>query len=123
MQALVKTPRTSINIQGDIPSHVLDMLKTEYGDELKIYQDEEGYIDITQSDWYKEMKAETTPGDAMRIYRKNRQWTQAQLGEKLGKVPRQIISNMESGKRSISLATAKKLSNIFNVPASRFLDL
>jgi hypothetical protein len=35
MQALVKTPRTNIRIQGDIPSHVLDMLKSEYGGELK----------------------------------------------------------------------------------------
>jgi transcriptional regulator with XRE-family HTH domain len=49
--------------------------------------------------------------------------TQAQLGEKLGKIPRQIVSNMERGKRAISLTTAKKLAVIFNVPASRFLDL
>ena len=41
----------------------------------------------------------------------------------MGNVPRQIVSNMELGKRSISLAAAKKLSVIFNVPASRFLDL
>jgi DNA-binding XRE family transcriptional regulator len=123
MQALVKTPHTSINIQGYISSRVLDVLQSEYGDKLKIYRGEDEYLDVTQSDWYKEIKAETTPSDAMRIYRKNRQWTQAQLGKKLGNVPRQIISNMESGKRSISLATAKKLSVIFNIPASRFLDL
>ena len=123
MQALVKTPHTSINIQGDISSRVLDVLQSEYGDKLKVYRGEDEYLDVTQSDWYKEIKAETTPSDAMRIYRKNRQWTQAQLGKKLGNVPRQIISNMESGKRSISLATAKKLSVIFNIPASRFLDL
>nr|WP_246294147.1 helix-turn-helix transcriptional regulator [Desulfobacter latus] len=59
----------------------------------------------------------------MRIYRKNNQLTQEQLGKKLGNVSRQIVSNMERGTRSISLATAKKLSIIFNVPASRFLDL
>jgi len=123
MQALVKTPRTNIHIQGDIPSRVLDMLRSEYGGELKIYEGEEEYVEVTESDWYKEIKAETAPGDAMRIYRKNQQLTQAQLGEKLGNVPRQIVSNMERGKRSISLATAKKLSVIFNVPASRFLDL
>jgi DNA-binding XRE family transcriptional regulator len=123
MQAIVKTPHTSINIQGDISSRVLDVLQSEYGDKLKVYRGEDEYLDVTQSDWYKEIKAETTPSDAMRIYRKNRQWTQAQLGKKLGNVPRQIISNMESGKRSISLATAKKLSVIFNIPASRFLDL
>ena len=123
MQVLVKTPRTNIHIQGDIPSRVIDMLRSEYGGELKIYEGEEEYVEVTESDWYKEIKAETTPGDAMRIYRKNQQLTQAQLGEKLGNVPRQIVSNMERGKRSISLATAKKLSVIFNVPATRFLDL
>jgi DNA-binding XRE family transcriptional regulator len=81
------------------------------------------YVDLTETDWFKETKSKTTPGEAMRIYRDNQQLTQAQLGEKLGNVPRQIISNMERGRRSISLATAKKLAVIFNVPASRFLEL
>ena len=123
MQALVKTPRTNINIQGEIPSRILEILKSEYGGELKILEGDEEYVEVTESNWYKEMKEVTTPGDAMRIYRKNHQLTQEQLGKKLGNVPRQIISNMERGQRSISLATAKKLSVIFNVPASRFLDL
>jgi len=123
MQALVKTHRTNIQIQGDIPSRILDVLRSEYGGKLKIYEGEDEYVELTETDWYKEIKSQTTPGEAMRIYRDNQQLTQAQLGEKLGNIPRQIISNMERGKRSISLATAKKLSVIFNVPASRFLDL
>jgi len=123
MQALVKTHRTNIQIQGDIPSRVLDVLRSEYGEDLKIYDGEDEYVEITETDWYKEIKTKSTPGEAMRIYRKNMQLTQEQLGKKLGNVPRQIISNMEYGKRSISLATAKKLSVIFNVPVSRFLDL
>lgn len=123
MQALVKTPRTNIQIQGDIPSRFLDMLKNEYGNKLKIYEGEDEYIEITESDWYKEIKSKSTPGDAMRLYRNNHQLTQAQLGEKLGHIPRQLISNMERGRRSISLTTAKKLSAIFSVSASRFLDL
>lgn len=123
MQARVKTPRTSIHIQGEIPSRILEMLRSEYGSELKIYEGDEEYVEVAESDWYKEMAEITTPGDAMRIYRKNHQLTQEQLGKKLGNVPRQIVSNMERGKRSISLPTAKKLSVIFNVPASRFLDL
>ena len=89
---------------------------------LQINRDDE-FIEITESSWYKETKAATSPGDAMRIYRKNNQMTQAELGEKLGAVPRQLVSNMERGKRTISLATAKKLAAIFNVSASRFLDL
>jgi len=123
MQALVKTLRTEIQIQGDIPARVLEILRREYGGELKIYEGDDEYVELTESEWYKEIRPETTPGDAMRIYRKNQQLTQAQLGKKLGDVPRQIVSNMERGKRSISLATAKKLSVIFNVPAGRFLDL
>jgi len=119
----VKTLRTEIQIQGDIPARVLEILRREYGGELKIYEGDDEYVELTESEWYKEIRPETTPGDAMRIYRKNQQLTQAQLGKKLGDVPRQIVSNMERGKRSIRLATAKKLSVIFNVPAGRFLDL
>jgi DNA-binding XRE family transcriptional regulator len=123
MQPVVKTPRTNIHIEGEIPSRILEMLKSEYGGELKIYEGDEKYVEVTESDWYKEIVEITTPGDAMRIYRRNIHLTQEQLGEKLGNIPRQIISNMECGKRSISLPTAKKLSVIFNVPASRFLNL
>ncbi len=123
MQAVVKTPHTNIHIQGEIPSRILEMLRSEYGGELKIYEGDEECVEVTESDWYKEIAEITTPGDAMRIYRKNHQLTQEQLGKKLDNIPRQIISNMERGKRSISLATARKLSVIFNVPANRFLDL
>ncbi len=90
---------------------------------MKIYKGDDEYVEVTETDWYREIKAKTTPGDAMRIYLENFGMTQAQLGEKLGNVPRQLVSNMERGKRSISLTTAKKLAAIFNVPASRFLDL
>jgi len=123
MQALVKTPRTDIRIQGDIPPHLLDMLRSEYGAKLRICEEDDECVEITATDWYKEIKTATSPGDAMRVYRENQQMTQAQLGEKLGNVPRQTVSSMERGKRAISLATAKKLAVIFDVPASRFLVL
>lgn len=123
MQALVKTPRTDIRIQGEISPRLLDILQSEYGGSLKIYDGDEEYVELTETDWYRETKAKTAPGDAMRIYRKNKQMTQAELGKRLGNVPRQLVSNMERGKRAISLATAKKLAAIFNVPASRFLDI
>ncbi|MFQ5640366.1 MAG: helix-turn-helix transcriptional regulator [bacterium] len=47
--------------------------------------------------------------------------TQRELGEMLGRIPRQHISNMERGIRSISLRTARKLSEIFNVSVDRGL--
>lgn len=123
MQALVKTPRTDIRIQGEISPRLMEVLRSEYGASLKILEGDDETIEVMETDWYKEIKAQTTPGDVMRIYRENSGMTQAEFGKRLGGVPRQIVSNMERGKRSISLATAKKLSAIFKVPASRFLDL
>ncbi len=123
MQALVKMPRIDIRMHGDIPIRVIEALKNEFEGNLKIYEGDDEYVDIIETDWYKEIKSQTTPGDAMRIYRENSGMTQAELGKKLGNIPRQLISNMECGKRAISLATAKKLAAIFDVPAIRFLDL
>lgn len=119
MQALVKTPHTDIRIQGEIPACVLDALKAEYGEELKVYDGDEKLVDIVETGWYRSLKV--TPGDAMRGYRENAGMTQSQIGEKLGGVPRQAVSGMERGTRPISVATARKLAAIFSVSASRFL--
>jgi hypothetical protein len=107
MQAHVKTPHTDIHIQGEIPARVLDVLRSEYGGKLKIYDDEDAPLEVNGTDWYKKTKAKTTPGDALRIHRENHALPQTQLGEKMGHIPRQIISNMERGKRTISRASAK----------------
>jgi DNA-binding XRE family transcriptional regulator len=78
-------------------------------------------VKIVKTDWYRDIKSATTPGDAVRIYRENLGLTQAELGRKLGKYSRQNISDIEHSKRNISIDTAKKLSNIFTVPVERFL--
>ena len=62
-----------------------------------------------------------TPGTYLKIYRENFGLTQAELGKRLGNVPRQHISNMECGSRNISLKTAKKLSQIFHVSPEKFI--
>ncbi|MCD6561781.1 MAG: helix-turn-helix transcriptional regulator [Deltaproteobacteria bacterium] len=124
MQAHVKTPHIDISIRGEISPRMLDILRREYGKQLVIDEnDDNDLVTVIDSDWYKEMKSKSAPGDALRIYRDNHNLTKEQLGIKLGNVQRQIVSNMERGKRTISLATAKKLAAIFNVPTERFLDL
>ena len=122
MQAVVKTPHIEISIKGDIPPKIINLLKQEYGRKvhLKKEKDDE-YIDIFKTDWYKKVKAEKQPGDNMRIYRKIHKMTQEKLGEMLGGLPRQHISNMENNIRPISKNTAKKLSKIFNVSVERFI--
>ena len=78
-------------------------------------------MDIFATDWYREIQAKTTPGDNLKIYRENRGLTQAQLGEILGGILRQHVSNMERGIRPVSLKTARKLAKIFKVSPGKFV--
>jgi DNA-binding XRE family transcriptional regulator len=123
MQAVVKTPRIEINIKGDIPHKLLTVLTDEYGEDIKIYEDEDDdeKINIFETDWYKKTKARMSPGDYLRNYREIRGMTQQELGNLLGGIPRQHVSNMERGIRSISLKTAQKLAQIFEVSVEKFL--
>ena len=94
----------------------------EFGDEVRvIYNDDDKLVNAVETKWYREIKEKLTPGDVMRIYRENRMMTHARLGELLEGIPRQHVSNMENGKRQISLNTARKLSKLFNIPIERLL--
>jgi DNA-binding XRE family transcriptional regulator len=122
MQAVVKTPRIELKIKGEISPKLISVLEEEFGSEL-LLQEEQGdqIVDIFETDWYAQVKSKMTPGDNLKIYRENRGWTQSQLGEMLDGVPRQNISNMERGIRSISKKTAQKLSQLFRVSPAKFI--
>jgi DNA-binding XRE family transcriptional regulator len=123
MQAVVKTPRIRINVQGDvIPTKLLFFLKQEYGNKVKFVEDEnDKLVKAVNTQWYKDVKAATTPGDYLKIYRERSGMTQAKLGVMAGDVPRQHISNMEKGRRSISVKAAHRFAAIFEVPFEIFL--
>ncbi len=122
MQAVVKTPRIEINIKGEIPDKLMSVLEEEYGEQVQLSEDnDEEHVNIFETDWYRSIKSGMTPGDNLRIYRKNHGLTQARLGEMLGGVPRQHISNMEREVRSISLRTARKLAEIFKISPEKFI--
>ena len=123
MQAVVKMPHIKINVQGDIiPTKLLFFLKEEYGNKVKFIEEESGKrVNAINTQWYKDIKAATTPGDYLRIYRERNGLTQAQLGEMAGGVPRQHISNIENGRRSISLKAARKFADIFDISFEIFL--
>lgn len=78
-------------------------------------------IEVTKSDWYRNIREQITPGDNMRFYREMHKLSQEKLGKKLGSFSRQNISNMERGHRSISKATAIKLAEFFDVSVDKFL--
>ncbi len=124
MQAVVKTPRIDITIRGAaIPPKLIDVLREEYGAALQLEEDgSEELVDALETAWYKSIKEKMTPGAYLRIYRENKKMTQAGLGNALGGVPRQHVSNMEHGQRSISLKMARKLSTILDVPLEKFIE-
>ena len=122
MLAVVKTPRTSVRIKGQISTRLMEVLVAEYGKDVKLTRDpEDELVDVFQTDWYKKTKASMTPGTYMKIFRENRNMTQTELGRLLGGLPRQHVSNMESGLRPISKKIALKLSKAFDVSVERFI--
>jgi len=121
MQVHVKTPRIKIDIKGEISKKHLSLLKKEYGENLHLINKDDKPIDIFKTEWYKKIKSQMTPGTNLKVYRINKRLTQVQLGELLGGIPKQHISNMENGKRPISLKTAKSLSRFFKVSVDKFV--
>jgi DNA-binding XRE family transcriptional regulator len=123
MQAVVKTPHIKINVQGDIiPAKLIFLLKEEYGNKVKFVEEEnDKLVNAVNTQWYKNIKAATTPGDYLRIYRERKGITQTKLVEMAGGIPRQHISNMENGRRPISLKVARTFADVLDVPFEIFL--
>jgi DNA-binding XRE family transcriptional regulator len=122
MLAVVKTPLTSVRIKGRIPDRLMEALVAEFGKRVQLTRDpDDELVDVFQTDWYKNTKKKMTPGTYMKIYRENKNMTQAELGRALGGLARQHVSNMENGLRPISKKTAIKLSKLFSVSVEGFI--
>jgi DNA-binding XRE family transcriptional regulator len=118
----VKTPHIKIDIAGEIHPRILSVLKEIYGKKVKLVKgSDDELVDIFETDWYKKINSQMTPGKNMKIYRENFKMTQEELGEKLGGTSKQNISHMERGIRPISKNNAKVLAKLFNVPVDRFI--
>ena len=119
MQVVVKKPH--IRLDGEITAELLDYLRDRYTGVEVIENEDDELVEVTKSDWYRDIRKQLTPVENMRIYRELHGLTQDELGKKLGKFTRQNISNMERGHRDISKATAKKLAELFEVSVEKFL--
>ena len=85
-----------------------------------IVENKEDFVDFHDTEWFKEVEPELTPASNLVFYRTLMKMTQTELGEKLG-VSKQVISDMEHERRSISKAMTKELAKIFNVSVDRFI--
>ncbi len=124
MLAVVKKPHTKQNIleiKGDIPNHLITYLKMKFGNRLTLTNEEKNYINITETSWYKKQKSRRTPGKTVKIYRERDNLTQAELGQKLGNLSPQKISDIEHDRRGISKNLAKKLALFFGTSVDRFI--
>jgi DNA-binding XRE family transcriptional regulator len=108
-------------IKGDIPSQVLGYLQQQFGSSVEIVEEEEEFINLFETNWYKQISATITPGDAMKVYRENYGLSLAELGQKLGNLTEENIAEMECSKCEINPEVAKKLGQLFEVSIERFL--
>ncbi len=115
----VKTPLIELEVKGDVYQPLMDLLKKDFGESLEIIEDDEEFIDIADTDWYKETSV--SPGDMVRIHRINIGLTQAQLGNKLGKKSKQYVSDIEKGRRQINIKLAKVLGEILGYNYKSYL--
>jgi DNA-binding XRE family transcriptional regulator len=118
MLAVVKTHHIDFTITGKIPAKMLNYLRKEYGKALQI-KDEKSIV-IKNSDWFKKLKQQVQPGDAVRVYRTNCGWTQETLGKKIG-VSKYRVSDLENNRRAVSKELAKRLAKLFDAPLERFV--
>ncbi len=119
MQVVVKKPH--IRVEGEVTGALVEYLRQQFG-EIEVIEDEdERLVEVTESEWYRSIRSTITPGENMRVYRELHGMTQADLGQKLGKLTRQNISNMENGHRPISKAVAKRLAALFEVSVEKFI--
>jgi len=118
MLAVVKKPH--IEISGDsIPEELINFLRSHYQN-IEIIADDEELLDISETEWFQQRSEESSPGSTLRRYRKRAGMSQRELAEKLDMV-KQNVCAMEKGTRGISINTAHKLAEIFQVSPARFI--
>jgi DNA-binding XRE family transcriptional regulator len=113
----VKKPR--IEAKGDISQKIITFFRKTYGEKnVEIIDDD--YVNVFETEWYKNISKESSPGKTLRTYRMYNKWTQAKLAEMLDEY-KQHVSNMERDRRPITIAMAKKLAAVFGCHYKQFL--
>jgi len=115
--------RYTLHLRRTTPRRVLAEIVSKYRNyiiEDAEKKDDNELISVVESDWYKDMTMKMTPGRYLRILREACDLTQAELGEKIG-VTAARVCDYEAGRRQISKAVARKLSEIFLVSMDKFI--
>ena len=118
----VKELMEDLNDEGEISSSSHDMHNRHYGSSLPVEDnaDDDEWVNIEESDWYREMKEKYTPASNLAFCRKEKKLTRASLGSILG-VTGQYVSDMEHERRGISREMAEKIAAALDSPVTLFL--
>ena len=103
---------------GCITRSVLQAIQKDY----VIESEDNSYVDVTKVGWYKESQNRLRHGGLVQILRTHKDMSQGGLSELLG-VTSKYVSDLEHGRRAVSLKMAKKLSKVFDRKPERFLSL
>ncbi len=131
MQAVVNRPRTrnteaaSFRIEGEVPKFVIMFLESAFKSALKVEVADpvdDDAVPFEETDWYKELSASMTSGDAVKADRGLRGWTQKVLAEKLG-ISVQNLSEIERNIRPVSKKMSLKLAEVFGTDPVLYLNL
>ena len=107
-----------LQLFGCVTRSMLDALKKDY----IIESEDDSFIDVTKIDWYKESQCRLRHGGLIRMLRDHKKMSQGSLGKELD-VTGKYVSDLELGRRAVSLKMARKLGVVFGRKPERFLPL
>jgi len=87
-----------------------------------IESEDDSYIDVTSTNWYKKSRDRLRHGGLIRLLRSHKNMSQGDLCKLLG-VTSKYVSDLEHGRRPVSVKMAKKLADVFGRKPERFLPL
>ncbi|PJJ41893.1 helix-turn-helix transcriptional regulator [Hallerella succinigenes] len=124
MLVAVEKPRTrnteavSFKVEGErIPEWLLGIVREVYPT-AKV-EDGDDRIEISSTDWYKEMESRDTPARTLKIMRTAAGLTQKDLAKKLG-IAFQNYNPLERGTRPITMQMAMRLADALGTSYEMF---
>ncbi|MEI8244564.1 MAG: helix-turn-helix transcriptional regulator [Lentisphaerota bacterium] len=121
MLALVRKPRTEISLHGAGTSQVLEFLRKQFTVEIldvdtsRFEDDGDELVELEKTDWWKQNKHRVLAGARHKI-----NMTQKELASRSG-MCQTVISELESGRRPMTLKAATRLAKALNTKPERLM--
>jgi len=113
MLALVKKPHIELSIHGEHVDELLAWIKKKYDVAVLAKEEEDEFIPIESTDFWKEMQKNRI-GNLLAAARMKTGLTQAELAKRLG-IRQNMVSDFERGRRTYSNAMASRLSKTLGI--------